>query len=41
MLAAIVEAEQIEPTDEEIREALEPAAERAGTTVEKLLERLR
>ena len=30
MLAAVVEAEQIEPTDEEIREALAPSAERAG-----------
>ena len=41
VLAAIVEAEQIEPTDEEIRAALEPAAQRAETTVELLLERLR
>ncbi len=40
VLAAIVEAENIEPTDEQIREALEPTAERQGTTVEKLLERL-
>ena len=29
VLAAVVEAEQIEPTDEEVLEALEPAAERA------------
>ena len=41
VLAAIVEAENIEPTDEQIREALEPTAERQGTTVDKLLERLR
>ncbi len=40
VLAAIVEAEQIEPTEDEIRTALEPAAERAGSTVEKLFERL-
>ncbi len=37
VLAAIVEAEGIEPTDEQVREALEPTAERQGTTVEKLL----
>jgi len=41
VLAAIVEAEQIEPTDEQVREALEPTAERQGTTVEKLLEQVR
>ena len=41
VLAAIVEAEQIEPTDEEVLEALEPTAERQGTTPEKLLEQLR
>ncbi|HKO28206.1 MAG TPA: trigger factor [Solirubrobacteraceae bacterium] len=41
VLAAIVEAENIEPTDEQIREAIEPSAERQGTTVDKLLERLR
>ncbi|HSC02605.1 MAG TPA: trigger factor [Solirubrobacteraceae bacterium] len=41
VLAAVVEAENIEPTDEQVREALEPSAERQGTTVEKLLERLR
>ncbi len=40
VLAAIVEAEHIEPSDEEIREALEPTAERQGTTVEKLVEQL-
>jgi trigger factor len=41
VLAAVVEAEKIEPTDEHVREALEPTAERQGTKVEKLLERLR
>ena len=41
VLAAIVEAEQIEPSDEAIREALEPIAQRTSTKVEKLLERLR
>ena len=40
VLAAIVEAENIEPTDEQIREALEPSAERQGTTAEKLFEQL-
>jgi trigger factor len=41
VLAAIVEAEQIEPSDEAIREALEPVAERNGTKVDKLVEQLR
>src|SRR5581483_216992 len=41
VLAAVVEAESIEPTEEQVREALEPSAERQGTTVDKLLERLR
>jgi trigger factor len=40
VLAAIVEAEHIEPTDEQVREALEPTAERQGTTAEKLFEQL-
>jgi trigger factor len=40
VLAAVVEAEQIEPSEEELREALEPAAERSGTPVDKMLERL-
>jgi trigger factor len=40
VLAAIVEAENIEPTDDQVREALEPTAERQGTTVEKLFEQL-
>jgi trigger factor len=41
VLAAIVEVEQIEPTDDQIREALEPTAERQGATVDKLLDQLR
>jgi trigger factor len=40
VLAAIVEAEGIEPTDEAVREAIERSAERQGTTVEKLFEQL-
>jgi trigger factor len=40
VLAAIVEAENIEPTDEQVREALEPTAERQGTTAETLFEQL-
>ncbi|MBV9309611.1 MAG: trigger factor, partial [Solirubrobacterales bacterium] len=41
VLAAIVEAEGIEPREEDLLEALEPSAERAETTPAKLLERLR
>ena len=41
VLAAIVAEENIEPTDDQIREALEPTAERQGTTVDKLMDRLR
>lgn len=41
VLAAIVEAEGIEPSDDQVREALGPTAERQGTTVEKLFEQLR
>jgi trigger factor len=40
VLAAIVEAENVQPTDEQVREALEPTAERQSTTVEKLFEQL-
>jgi trigger factor len=40
VLAAIVDAENIEPSDDQVREALEPTAERQGTTVEKLFEQL-
>ena len=41
VLAAVVEAEQIQPSDEDILEALGPTAERTGTEAEKLLDRLR
>jgi trigger factor len=41
VLAAIVEAEQIEPSDEQVVEALQPTAERQGTSIEKLFEQLR
>ena len=40
VLAAIVEAEGIEPSDEQLREALEPTAERTGSSAEQLLEQL-
>jgi trigger factor len=40
VLAAVVEAESIEPTRELLIEELGPAAERAGTTPEELLQRL-
>ena len=41
VLAAVVAAEQIEPSDEDLLEALRPSAERDQTTPEKLFERLR
>ncbi|MBV9942606.1 MAG: trigger factor [Solirubrobacterales bacterium] len=41
VLAAIVEAEGIDPSEDQVREALEPTAERQGTTTEKLFEQLR
>ena len=41
VLAAIVAAEQIEPTDEELVEALRPAAERDGSDPVQLVEQLR
>ncbi len=41
VLAAVVEAEGIEPTDERLLEELGPAAERAGSSAEELLERLK
>jgi trigger factor len=40
VLAAVVEAEKIEPTDEQVLEVLGPAAERESVTPEELLERL-
>jgi trigger factor len=41
VIAAIVEAEQIEPTDEELLEALAPAAQQDGSDPVELLEQLR
>jgi trigger factor len=41
VLAAIVEAEKIEPTDPELIEALRPAAERDGSDPAQLLDQLR
>ncbi len=41
VLAAVVEEEGIEPSDEEVQAALEPAARRAGSSPEQVLERLR
>jgi trigger factor len=41
VLAAIVEAEAIEPSDDDLRTALEPAAQSGETSVEKLIEQLR
>jgi trigger factor len=41
VIAAIIEAERIEPTDEELLAALAPTAKRGETEPEKLLERLR
>jgi trigger factor len=41
VLAAVVEAEAIEPSDEHVGEALESAAQRAGSSPEELLEQLR
>ena len=41
VLAAVVEAEAIDPTDEQVLEALEPTAERTGSTPPELLEQLR
>jgi trigger factor len=41
VLAAVVEAEQIQPTDEQLVEALRPAAERDGSDPAELVEQLR
>jgi trigger factor len=41
VLAAIVEAEKIEPTDEDVLEALAPTAEREGRPAQELLDQLR
>jgi trigger factor len=40
VLAAVVEAEGIKPTDDDVREALAPTAERSGEPVDKLFEQL-
>jgi trigger factor len=41
VLAAVVEAEQIEPSEQELQEALEPVAARDNSDAAELLERLR
>ena len=41
VLAAIVEAERIAPSDAQVLEALEPTAQRTGSTAAELLEQLR
>jgi trigger factor len=41
VLAAVVDAEGIEPSDEHVRDALVPSADRAGTSPEELIEQLR
>ena len=41
VLGAVIEAEHIEPTDQDVLLALEPTAQRESSTPQKLLERLR
>jgi trigger factor len=41
VIAAVIEAEQIEPSEEDLQQALAPTAEREGIEVEQALERLR
>ncbi len=41
VLAAIVQAENIEPSEDKLLEELEPSAERTGTSSQELLERVR
>jgi trigger factor len=41
VLAAVVEAEAISPTEDQVLEALEPMAQRTGSTAPELLEQLR
>ena len=41
MLAEVVAAEHIEPTEEQVLEMIAPAAEREGVSPEKLLQQLR
>ena len=40
MIAAVIEAEDIEPSDGDVLDALQASAAREGTTPEKLRERL-
>jgi len=40
VLAAVVEAEQIEPTDEQVRAMLAPSAERAGQPLDEVIKQL-
>lgn len=41
VIAAVIDAEQIEPTEEDLQQALAPTAEREGVEVEQALDRLR
>jgi trigger factor len=41
VLAAVVEAEKLEPTDDDVLQALAPTAEREGKTPQQLLEQMR
>jgi trigger factor len=41
VLAAVVQAEGIEPSDENVRDALAPSAERAGASPDELMQQLR
>jgi trigger factor len=41
VIAAVIEAEQIVPSEQDLLQALEPTAEREGTTPQALLEQLR
>ena len=41
VLAALVDEEKIEPSDEELAEALQPVSEREGTSTDELLKRVR
>jgi trigger factor len=41
VLAAVVDAASIEPSDEDVRAALEPTAERTGSSPDELIEELR
>jgi trigger factor len=41
VLMALIEAEKIEPSEEDLRQALQPIAEREGASIDQLLERVR